>query len=155
MLATRFIRSVSSKSAQRAFSKQKFVWDDAFLLRDQLSEDELAIHDGARAFCESELLPRVLKATREEHFDVKIMREMGEMGYLGPTLHGYGCAGVGYNAYGLIANAVERVDSGYRSAMSVQSSLVMWPIYTYGSEEQKEKYLPDLAKGKTIGKTCN
>lgn len=151
MLASRIIRTASKANVRRAFSKQKFVWDDPFLFRDQLSEEERAISDGARAFCESELLPRVLKATREEHFDVKIMREMGEMGYLGPTLHGYGCAGVGYNSYGLIANAVERVDSGYRSAMSVQSSLVMWPIYTYGSEEQKEKYLPDLAKGKTIG----
>eukprot|EP00598_Pedospumella_elongata_P012376 CAMPEP_0184987198 /NCGR_PEP_ID=MMETSP1098-20130426/19580_1 /TAXON_ID=89044 /ORGANISM="Spumella elongata, Strain CCAP 955/1" /LENGTH=417 /DNA_ID=CAMNT_0027511655 /DNA_START=22 /DNA_END=1275 /DNA_ORIENTATION=+ len=137
--------------AVRSFSKQKFVWDDPLLLRDQLSEDERAIFDSARDFCDSKLQPRVLEANRKEHFDVNIMREMGEMGFLGPTLQGYGCAGVGYNAYGLIANAVERVDSGYRSAMSVQSSLVMWPIYNYGSEEQKEKYLPDLAKGVKIG----
>jgi glutaryl-CoA dehydrogenase len=153
MIANRILRAATSKTAAtRALSsKQKFLWDDPFLFRDQLTEEERTIGDGARAFCESELMPRVLKANREEHFDVKIMREMGEMGYLGPTLNGYGCAGVGYNSYGLIANAVERVDSGYRSAMSVQSSLVMWPIYTFGSEEQKEKYLPDLAKGKTIG----
>lgn len=141
--------------AVRSFSKQKFVWDDPLLLRDQLSEDERAIFDSARDFCDSKLQPRVLEANRKEHFDVNIMREMGEMGFLGPTLHGYGCAGVGYNAYGLIANAVERVDSGYRSAMSVQSSLVMWPIYNYGSEEQKEKYLPDLAKGVKIGTLPN
>mgnify|MGYP006193324035 CR=1 FL=1 len=155
MLAVNVLKSKVTRSlpaiAVRSFSKQQFVWNDPLLLRDQLSEDELAIFDGARAFCDSELMPRVLQANRKEEFDVKIMREMGEMGYLGPTLEGYGCAGVGYNAYGLIANAVERVDSGYRSAMSVQSSLVMWPIYNYGSEEQKEKYLPDLCKGIKIG----
>jgi glutaryl-CoA dehydrogenase len=156
-LATRGkVISSYSASAARGFAaksgKQQFLWDDALLLRDQLSEDERSIFDGARSFCESELLPGILSATRKEHFDVGIMKQMGSMGYLGPTLQGYGCAGVGYNAYGLIANAVERVDSGYRSAMSVQSSLVMWPIYTYGSEEQKEKYLPRLAKGEIIGK---
>lgn len=133
-------------------TKNKFHWDDPFLLRDQLTEDERTIYDGARSFCDSELLPGIINATRKEHFDVGIMKKFGEMGYLGPTIHGYGCAGVGYNSYGLIANAVERVDSGYRSAMSVQSSLVMWPIYNYGSEEQKEKYLPELAKGNLIGK---
>lgn len=139
--------------ATRAASgtKNKFHWDDPFLLRDQLSEDERSIFDGARSFCDSELLPGIINANRKEHFDVGIMRKFGEMGYLGPTLQGYGCAGVNYNSYGLIANAVERVDSGYRSAMSVQSSLVMWPIYNFGSEEQKEKYLPDLAQGKLIG----
>lgn len=153
MLMNRLVKNKATKSiVSRAFGKQTFLWEDPLLLQDQLSEEERSIFEGARSFCDSELLPRVLQANRNEHFDVKIMREMGEMGYLGPTLQGYGCAGVGYNSYGLIANAVERVDSGYRSAMSVQSSLVMWPIYTYGSEEQKEKYLPDLAKGKTIGK---
>ena len=94
---------------------------------------------------------RVLMANRNESFDPKIMQEMGELGLLGPTLKGYGCAGIGYVAYGLIANAIESVDSGYRSAMSVQSSLVMYPIYTYGSDQQKEKYLPQLAKGTLIG----
>ena len=149
------LRSATSAAARqfsKVSTKQKFVWDDPLLFRDQLSEEERSIYDGARSFCESELLPRVINANRKEHFDVAVMKEFGKMGYLGVTLHGYGCAGVGYNSYGLIANAVERVDSGYRSAMSVQSSLVMWPIYTYGSEAQKEKYLPELAKGNLIGK---
>ena len=96
-------------------------------------------------------MPRVTKASREETFDTAIMKEMGNLGLLGSTIQGYGCAGVGYVAYGLIANAVESCDSGYRSAMSVQSSLVMHPIYTFGSDEQKEKYLPELAKGNLIG----
>jgi len=109
------------------------------------------IQETAKSYCETQLMPRVLLANRNEVFDRKIMSEMGELGLLGPTLKGYGCAGVGYVAYGLIANAIEAVDSGYRSAMSVQSSLVMWPIYTYGTEEQKQKYLPDLAKGKIVG----
>ena len=105
----------------------------------------------ARGYCKDSLFPRVLEANRNEHFDREIMREMGSLGLLGPTLNGYGCAGVGYVAYGLIANAIESVDSGYRSAMSVQSSLVMWPIYSFGSEEQKEKYLPALARGDLVG----
>ncbi len=109
------------------------------------------IQDNAVSYCQNSLLPRVIKSNREETFDTKIMKELGEMGLLGPTLQGYGCAGVGYVAYGLIANAIEQIDSGYRSAMSVQSSLVMWPIYTYGSDEQKNKYLPELAKGNLIG----
>lgn len=97
------------------------------------------IHETAKSYCREQLFPRVLEANRKEHFDPAILREMGEMGLLGSTLHGYGCAGVSYVAYGLIANAVESVDSGYRSAMSVQSSLVMYPIYTFGSDEQKNK----------------
>ena len=109
------------------------------------------VYDSAKSYCDEKLMPRVLMANRNETFDPSIMKEMGQLGLLGPTLQGYGCAGIGYVAYGLIANAIESVDSGYRSAMSVQSSLVMWPIYTFGSEEQKEKYLPSLAKGETIG----
>lgn len=109
------------------------------------------IHDSAKAFCKEKLQPRIIEANRNEIFDKDIMKEMGANGLLGPTLEGYGCAGVGYVSYGLIANAIEGIDSGYRSAMSVQSSLVMWPIYTYGSEEQKEKYLPRLAAGEIIG----
>lgn len=109
------------------------------------------IWDTAIKFCDEELLPGVLHANRHEEFDRNIMKKFGDMGFLGPTLQGYGCAGLGYVSYGLIANAVERIDSGYRSAMSVQSSLVMWPIYTYGTEEQKEKYLPSLASGEKIG----
>lgn len=109
------------------------------------------IYDSAKGYCDDKLMPGIVAANRNETFDRNIMREMGEMGLLGPTLKGYGCAGIGYVSYGLIAHAIEGVDSGYRSAMSVQSSLVMWPIYTFGSEEQKEKYLPSLAAGKTIG----
>lgn len=132
-------------------SLTKFQWDDALLFKDQLTEEETMVHDAATAYCNEKLMPRALLANRNENFDREIMSEMGELGLLGPTIHGYGCAGIGYVSYGLIANAIEKVDSGYRSAMSVQPSLVMWPIYSYGSEEQKEKYLPDLAKGKTIG----
>ncbi|CAE7529460.1 gcdh [Symbiodinium microadriaticum] len=109
------------------------------------------IHESAKAYATEHLMPRVTKASREETFDTAIMKEMGNLGLLGSTIQGYGCAGVGYVAYGLIANAVESCDSGYRSAMSVQSSLVMHPIYTFGSDEQKEKYLPELAKGNLIG----
>ena len=128
-----------------------FSWDDALLLDDQLTEDERAIRDAARAYCQDKLFPRVLLANRHETFDREIMNEMGEMGFLGATLEGYGCAGVGYVAYGLIAREVERVDSGYRSAFSVQSSLVMYPIWAFGSEEQRQKYLPKLQSGTFIG----
>ncbi|WP_448212107.1 acyl-CoA dehydrogenase [Colwellia sp. MEBiC06753] len=126
-------------------------WDDILLLNDQLSEDEIMIRDTAHAFCQEELLPGILTATREEHFNPNIMRQFGEIGLLGATIKGYGCSGVNYVSYGLVAREVERVDSGYRSAMSVQSSLVMHPIYTWGSEAQKEKYLPKLATGEWIG----
>ena len=109
------------------------------------------IRDMARDYCQTKLQPRVLKGFREEIFDTSMMKEMGELGLLGPTIHGYGCSGASHIAYGLIAREVERVDSGYRSAMSVQSSLVMHPIYTFGSQEQKDYYLPLLAKGSIIG----
>ncbi len=124
-----------------------FSWDDALLLDDQLTEDERAVRDAARAYCQDKLFPRVLLAARNERFDREIMKEMGEMGFLGATLEGYGCAGVGYVAYGLIAREVERVDSGYRSAFSVQSSLVMYPIWAFGSENQRQKFLPKLQSG--------
>ena len=117
----------------------------------QLSEDDRLIRDMAHRYCQSRLLPRVLEANRHEIFDRDIMYEMGELGLLGPTIDGYGCPGTSYVAYGLVAREVERVDSGYRSAMSVQSSLVMHPIFAYGSEEQREKYLPKLASGEWIG----
>ena len=129
----------------------QFAWDDALKLDDQLTEDERAIRDAARAYCQDKLFPRVLLANRHETFDREIMNEMGEMGFLGATIDGYGCAGVGYTAYGLIAREVERVDSGYRSAFSVQSSLVMYPISLFGSEEQKQKYLPKMARGELVG----
>ncbi|OJX77753.1 acyl-CoA dehydrogenase [Magnetospirillum sp. 64-120] len=131
---------------------QSFQWDDAFLIEDQLSEEEKMIRDAARAYCQDKLQPRVISAFREERFDREIMTEMGELGLLGPTVpEEYGGPGVNHVAYGLIAREVERVDSGYRSAMSVQSSLVMHPIYSYGSEAQKKKYLPKLATGEMIG----
>lgn len=147
--------STAQDTPQGASSSQnqvRFVWEDPFLLDEQLSEDERMVHDAARQYCQDNLMPRILEANRHENFDRAIMQEMGELGFLGATLpEEYGCAGVNYVCYGLIAREVERVDSGYRSAMSVQSSLVMHPINAYGSEEQKKKYLPRLAKGEWIG----
>ena len=136
-------------SPQRSLAT--FKWEDALLLDDQLSEEERLIQDSARQFCQEKLAPRVLQAFRKESFDREIMNEFGEMGFLGATLEGYGCAGVSYVSYGLMAREVERVDSGYRSAFSVQSSLVMFPIHAYGSEAQKEKYLPKLRTGEWVG----
>jgi glutaryl-CoA dehydrogenase len=131
--------------------KAKFVWQDPFMLSEQLTDDERAIVDAAHDFCQDKLQPRVLMAARHEKFDREIMNEAGAMGFLGSTIEGYGCAGLSYVAYGLIAREVERVDSGYRSAISVQSSLVMHPINAYGSEAQREKYLPKLATGEWVG----
>ncbi len=131
---------------------QAFQWDDPFLFEQQLDDDERQIRDAARAYCQDKLQPRVLSASREERFDRDIMNEMGELGMLGSTVaETYGGAGLGHVAYGLIAREVERVDSGYRSAMSVQSSLVMYPIESYGSEAQKQNYLPRLASGEIVG----
>ncbi len=132
-------------------AKPHFQWDDALLLDEQLTDDERMIRDAARDYCQGRLQPRVLEANRHERFDREIMTELGELGFLGSTIEGYGCAGVSHVAYGLVAREVERVDSGYRSAMSVQSSLVMYPIYAYGTEEQKQKYLPKLATGEWVG----
>ncbi|EDP66365.1 Acyl-CoA dehydrogenase [alpha proteobacterium BAL199] len=133
-------------------SRPVFAWDDPLLLDDQLSEDERMVRDAARDYCQEKLLPRVREAFRNEVFHRDIMNEMGELGFLGSTIgEEYGCAGVNYVCYGLIAREVERVDSGYRSAMSVQSSLVMHPIHAYGSEEQRRKYLPKLATGEWVG----
>ncbi len=129
-----------------------FVWDDPLLLEEQLTEDERMIQDTARQFAQERLMSRVLEANRHEHFDREIMNEMGKIGMLGATLPTkYGCADVGYVSYGIMAREVERVDSGYRSAMSVQSSLVMHPIYAYGTESQRERYLPKLATGEWVG----
>ncbi len=129
-----------------------FQWDDPLLLDEQLSEDERLIRDAAHDYCQEQLMPRVLEANRHERFDPEILREMGALGFLGSTLpEDYGCAGVNYVAYGLVAREVERVDSGYRSAMSVQSSLVMHPIHANGTEDQRQKYLPRLATGELIG----
>ena len=129
-----------------------FDWTDPFGLDEQLTNDERMVRDTAEAFAQEKLLPRVTKAYLDEHFDREIMHEMGELGLLGATIPAeYGGAGLDYVSYGLIARAVERVDSGYRSAMSVQSSLVMFPIYEFGSEEQRRKYLPGLARGELVG----
>lgn len=132
-------------------TRPSFDWQDPFLLRDQLTDEERMVTDSARQFFQKELMPNIIDANRNEHFDRNIMRQMGEMGLLGVTIEGYGCAGLSSVAYGLIAKEVEAVDSGYRSAMSVQSSLVMHPIHAYGTEEQREKYLPKLAKGEYVG----
>jgi glutaryl-CoA dehydrogenase len=131
--------------------KPTFQWNDAFLLNEQLNDDERAIVEAANTFCQERLQSRVLMAARHEKFDREIMNEAGAMGFLGSTIEGYGCAGLSYVAYGLIAREVERVDSGYRSAISVQSSLVMHPINEYGSEAQRQKYLPKLATGEWVG----
>ena len=129
-----------------------FQWDDPLLLEDQLTESERLVRDTARAYCQDKLMPRIVEANRHERFDRAIIDELGALGLLGPTLpEAYGCAGVNNVSYGLIAREIERVDSGYRSTMSVQSSLVMWPIYAYGTEEQRRKYLPRLATGELVG----
>jgi glutaryl-CoA dehydrogenase len=146
--------SLAPAAASEVRAKGKlgpFKWDDALLLEDQLTEDERAVRDAAHDYCQEKLFPRVLLANRHEHFDREIMNEFGEMGFLGATLNSHGCADVGYVAYGLISREVERVDSGYRSAFSVQSSLVMYPIHAFGSEAQKDKYLPKLRAGEWVG----
>ncbi|KAG9349723.1 hypothetical protein JZ751_028171 [Albula glossodonta] len=148
-------------AATAAFAKVQFNWQDALDLDGLLTEDEIMIRDSFRTYCQEKLMPRILMANRHEGKESNLIyenvpsgycfSEMGELGVLGPTITGYGCAGTSYVAYGLIAREVERVDSGYRSVMSVQSSLVMHPINAYGTEEQKEKYLPRLARGEILG----
>ncbi len=128
-----------------------FDWSDPLALETALTEEERMVRDSARAFASDALMPRVVAAFREEREDPGIFRELGALGFLGSTIEGYGCAGAGYTAYGLVAREIERVDSGYRSMMSVQSSLVMYPIYAYGTEEQRRKYLPRLAAGEWVG----
>jgi glutaryl-CoA dehydrogenase len=129
----------------------RFDWQDPLLLESQLDEEERMVRDAARDYCQDKLMPRILEANRKEIFDPEILTEMGALGFLGATLQDYGCAGVNYVCYGLLSREVERVDSGYRSAMSVQSSLVMHPIHAYGNDAQREKYLPKLASGEFIG----
>ncbi len=131
--------------------KTEFQWMDPLLIHDLLTNDERLIQDTVARYCRDRLQPRILEANRQETVDRDIFYEMGELGMLGSTIKGYGCAGLNYVCYGLIAREVERVDSGYRSMMSVQSSLVMHPINAYGSEQQKEKYLPHLATGNWVG----
>ena len=143
--------AISPTGPRLSASEARFDWADPLLLEAELSEDERMVRDSARAYCQEKLMPRVLEANRHERFDREIMNEMGALGFLGSTIEGYGCAGVNYVCYGLIAREVERVDSGYRSAMSVQSSLVMYPIYDFGTEEQRRRYLPKLASGEWVG----
>ncbi|EIM80592.1 acyl-CoA dehydrogenase domain-containing protein [Stereum hirsutum FP-91666 SS1] len=153
-------RIVKSRSATRQLTrcastssapKPKFNWEDPLNLEGALTDEEVAIRDTARDFCQEYLAPRVIEAHRTENFDKSILPAMGSVGLLGPTIDGYGCAGVSNVAYGLIAREIERVDSGYRSTASVQSSLVMHPIHTFGTQAQKDKFLPGLAKGELVG----
>jgi glutaryl-CoA dehydrogenase len=132
-------------------AKATFVWDDPFLFEEQLSEEERLIRDSAREYAQERLMPRILEANRNEVIDRDVITEMGQLGLLGATIDGYGCAGASYTSYGLVAREIERVDSAYRSMLSVQSSLVMAPIYDFGSEAQREAYLPRLAKGEIVG----
>ena len=132
-------------------SWQRLIWEDPFLLEQQLSDEQRMVRDSTRQYAQERLQPKVRDAFQNETSDPGIFREMGEMGLLGLTIEGYGCAGMDYISYGLVAREIERVDSGYRSMMSVQSSLVMYPIYAFGSEAQREKYLPKLATGEFIG----
>ena len=139
-------------TASRTSPKAEFVWADPFLIEEQLTEDERLIRDAAESYAQDKLLPRVVEAYANEHTDRAIFNEMGELGLLGATLpEEYGGSDAGYVSYGLVARAVERVDSGYRSMMSVQSSLVMYPIYAYGDDTQRKKYLPKLASGEWVG----
>jgi glutaryl-CoA dehydrogenase len=144
-------RDDTARPAASPGVKAQFRPEDPLLLDRRLDEDERMIRDLARDYCQGRLMPRILEANRLEVFDRAIYRELGELGLLGPTIHGYGCAGVNHVAYGLITREIERVDSGYRSAASVQSSLVMHPIHAFGTEEQKDRFLPALAKGELVG----
>jgi glutaryl-CoA dehydrogenase len=144
--------AIAVPAKRNATSKRSpFSWEDPFLLVEQLTEDERMVADTARQYAQSKLMPRILEANRNEVFHREILAEMGELGMLGATIEGYGCAGVNNVCYGLIANEIEQVDSSYRSALSVQSSLVMHPIHEYGTEEQRHKYLPKLATGELVG----
>ena len=139
------------EKVSKSTDKLSFNWADPLLLEELLTEDERQIRDTTRAYAQDKLMPRILEANRHEKFDRDILFEMGELGLLGSTIEGYGCAGVNYVSYGLIAREIENVDSGYRSTLSVQSSLVMYPIFAYGSEAQRQKYLPKLASGEWVG----
>ena len=136
---------------KKSVTKAAFRWEDPFLLDEQLTGEERMVRDSARNYCQGKLMPGIIEANRHEKFDREILNQLGALGLLGSTIEGYGCAGVNYVSYGLIAREVERVDSGYRSVMSVQSSLVMFPIYAYGTEEQRQKFLPKLATGEWVG----
>jgi glutaryl-CoA dehydrogenase len=129
----------------------KFDWEDPFLLEEQLTSEERMARDTARAYAQEKLMPRIKEWNRHEHFDPAVMREFGELGFFGANLEGYGCAGIGYVASGLIMRELERVDTAFRSACNAQSTLAMTPIYAYGSEEQRQKYLPQMVTGELLG----
>jgi glutaryl-CoA dehydrogenase len=148
-MLVRLVKNIKNKNFN--YKRNIFNYKDPFLLENQLTEDEKSIKELAYNFSQNILQPNIISSFRHENFDKNIMKEMGKVGLLGPTLNEYGCAGVNYISYGLIMREIERVDSGYRSCASVQSSLVMYPIYKFGSNEQKNKYLPELAKGNLIG----
>jgi len=151
-LLLRNARTLGAVGRRLASNKVSFEWSDALNLDSRLTEEERMVRDTARDFCQEQLMPDIVQAARNEHFDREIMSQFGELGMLGVTIpEKYGCAGLSSVAYGLVAREVERVDSGYRSAMSVQSSLVMHPIHEFGSEELKEKFLPRLATGEIVG----
>jgi glutaryl-CoA dehydrogenase len=145
------LRAPNTARMNRTEERAAFRWEDPLLFDELLDDDERAIRDLARDYAQDKLMPRILLANRHERFDREILNEMGALGLLGSTIHGYGCAGVNYVSYGLIAREIERVDSAYRSTLSVQSSLVMYPIYTFGTDAQREKYLPRLATGELVG----
>lgn len=134
-----------------AMKGARYDWEDALRLDDLLADDEIAIRDSARAYAQDKLMPRILEANRHESFDVSVMREMAEMGFLGATIEGFGCAGISYVSYGLVARELERVDTSFRSAMGTQSTLAMMPIYLFGSQEQRERYLPAMARADKLG----
>jgi len=149
--AVRANKNVDVAGAPNASRTSLFSWEDPFQLYDQLSVDERMIMDSARRYGDEKLMPRIVEANRNEAFDRDIFTELGEMGFLGATLQGYGCAGVNHVCYGIIGREMERADSAYRSAVSVQSSLVMFPIHAFGSEEQRQDFLPKLASGEWVG----
>ena len=151
MSEARVQTEATAAAAPQKVAWPKFRWEDPLLLEDSLTEEERLVRDSARAWAQERLMPRVLEGNRHERFFPEIMTEAGALGLLGPTIKGYGCPGVSYVSYGLISREIERVDSAYRSAFSVQSSLVMWPIYAYGIEAQRQKYLPKLASGEWVG----
>jgi len=140
-----------NNNLNRTIRRNLFNYKDAFLLEKQLTSDETSIKELAYNFSKDILQPNIVSSFRNEHFDKNIMKEMGNIGLLGPSINGYGCANVNYVSYGLIMREIERIDSGYRSCASVQSSLVMYPIYKFGTQEQKDRFLPELAKGNLIG----
>jgi glutaryl-CoA dehydrogenase len=150
-MLVRLVKNIKNKNFNFNYKRNIFNYKDPFLLENQLTEDEKSIKELAYNFSQNILQPNIISSFRHENFDKNIMKEMGKVGLLGPTLNEYGCAGVNYISYGLIMREIERVDSGYRSCASVQSSLVMYPIYKFGSNEQKNRYLPELAKGNLIG----